>query len=133
MNVSGIRPISGFSRITNINIVDSKKDINLSVDAVNNKVNNNSNNAIDNKDSNAVSRDTTNQTFTSKDMAKQYDKRKSYDLKGKDSDLSTLDVEKAISDIQKNNLMEQYKSFVYDDKEDIARGNRIRETENFVL
>ena len=52
------------------------------------------------------------------------------------SDLSTLDVEKAISDIQKNTLMEQYKSFVGEEAksaEDRSASIHRRDIENFTL
>ncbi len=39
----------------------------------------------------------------------------SYELKGVDSDLSKLDVEKALSDLKKDQVLQQYQFFVGDD------------------
>lgn len=38
-----------------------------------------------------------------------------YDLKGADSDIRSLDVEKAVSDMQKDELIHQYQYFVGQD------------------
>ena len=51
------------------------------------------------------------QSFTSFDFAQQYDPNKTYEMVGKDSDLRTLDVEKAISAMQKDSVLQQYQFF----------------------
>lgn len=129
MNVSGVKPIAGFHKIQNINIVNSPTKVDEIGEAKEKS-------SVNGGDAPSQERDYLKQTFAAKDMAKQYDSRKKYDLKGKDSDLSTLDVEKAISDIQKNTLMEQYKSFVGEEAkstEDRSASIHRRDIENFTL
>lgn len=129
MNVSGVKPIAGFHKIQNINIVNSPTKVDEIGEAKEKP-------SVNGGDAPSQERDYLKQTFAAKDMAKQYDSRKKYDLKGKDSDLSTLDVEKAISDIQKNTLMEQYKSFVGEEAksaEDRSASIHRRDIENFTL
>lgn len=46
------------------------------------------------------------------DYAKQYQPDFTYDLKGIDSDIANLDVEKALSDMKKDEILEQYQFFV---------------------
>lgn len=57
-----------------------------------------------------------------------------YELKGVDSDITTLDMEKAISDMKKDQVLQQYQFFV---GESIAQENETlrvaREMENFYL
>lgn len=51
------------------------------------------------------------QSFGAYDFARQYDPNARYDLKGADSDIRSLDVEKAISRVQKNAVMGEYQIF----------------------
>ena len=53
-------------------------------------------------------------TFGAYDFASQYDPNATYSLKGKDSELKNLDVEKAISDMQRDEAIHQYQYFVGD-------------------
>lgn len=46
------------------------------------------------------------------DYAKQYQPDVTYELKGADSDINNLDVEKAISDMKKDQVLMQYQFFV---------------------
>ena len=46
------------------------------------------------------------------EYAKQYQPDAEYDLKGIASDITSLDVEKAISDMKKDQVLEQYQFFV---------------------
>lgn len=52
------------------------------------------------------------QTFGAYDFAQQYTPDVAYELKGADSDLRSLDVEKAISDMEKDQAIHQYQFFV---------------------
>ena len=45
----------------------------------------------------------------------QYEPKATYDLKGADSDIRSLDVAKAVSDMQKDELIHQYQYFVGQD------------------
>ena len=49
------------------------------------------------------------------DFNAKYQPDASYDLKGVDSDISKLDVEKALSDLKKDQVLQQYQFFVGDD------------------
>ena len=78
------------------------------------------------------------QSFTSLDYAKTYDSNASYELKGADSDISTLDVTKAVSDLDKDKVLQQYQRFVGSADvtvmQQAALNEQInRETENFIL
>ena len=75
---------------------------------------------------------------TSLDYAKTYDSNASYELKGADSDISTLDVAKAVSDLDKDKVLQQYQHFVGSADgmvmQQAALNEQInRETENFIL
>ncbi len=72
------------------------------------------------------------QSFTSFDFAQQYDPNKTYEMVGKDSDLRTLDVEKAISAMQKDSVLQQYQFFVGSQGASSA-SNGLRPVENFDL
>ncbi len=52
------------------------------------------------------------QNFTSYDYAKQYEPEATYEMKGADSDIALLDVEKVLSDVQKDVVLQQYQFFV---------------------
>lgn len=78
------------------------------------------------------------QSFTSLDYANTYDSNASYELKGADSDISTLDVAKAVSDLDKDKVLQQYQRFVGSADvtvmQQAALNEQInRETENFIL
>ena len=47
-----------------------------------------------------------------RDFAEKYQPDAVYELKGADSDITKLDVEKAISDMKKDSVFEQYQFFV---------------------
>ena len=68
------------------------------------------------------------------DFNAKYQPDASYDLKGVDSDLSKLDVEKALSDLKKDQVLQQYQFFVGDDAfASTEKLKQIREEENFWL
>ena len=52
------------------------------------------------------------QTFGAYDYAAQYNPNATYSLKGAESDIHSLDVEKAVSDMQKDEVIHQYQYFV---------------------
>ena len=54
-------------------------------------------------------------TFGAYDYAGQYEPDATYELKGADSDIRSLDVAKAVSDMQKDELIHQYQYFVGQD------------------
>lgn len=64
------------------------------------------------------------------DYAKHYQPDVAYEIKGADSDIAELDVEWALSDLRKDQILEQYQSFVGAQDTGISPG---RESENFYL
>lgn len=64
------------------------------------------------------------------DYAKRYQPDVTYELKGADSDINNLDVEKALSDMRKDQVLEQYQFFVGTEQ---TRTGENREDENFYL
>ncbi|MCR4782570.1 MAG: hypothetical protein K5851_07510 [Lachnospiraceae bacterium] len=127
MNVSGIRPISGFYNVTNASVINDSEVVSRDL-------------ATQSKEADGVSlkhdapkRDTSKQTFNSADLAKQYDSRKTYSLKGEKSDIRTLDVENAISAMQKDSALQQYQYFVGNKVNQTAEANVLRAVENFEI
>ena len=128
MNVSGIRPLIGYYRNQNAYQIAETEDV--SEDLV-------SQSAAKKPETESVSSESDRelkQDFNASDLADQYDSRKSYDLKGKDSDIRSLDVEEAISNMQKDSIIKQYQYFVGDQPELIKSGNSSRDSlQNFDL
>ncbi|MDD6037861.1 MAG: hypothetical protein PUD20_03545 [bacterium] len=52
------------------------------------------------------------QNFGAEDYAKQYDSRVTYEMKGADSDIKSLDAGKNVADGQKSLIMQQYQLFM---------------------
>lgn len=105
MNISGIRPSEGFYSYNSIRVNELRNSQIMS-----------SKQAVDDTASQqSIADDTADyeaararQSFTSLDYAKTYDSNASYELKGADSDISTLDVAKAVSDLDKDKVLQQY-------------------------
>ena len=79
-----------------------------------------------------------NQTFDSYDFAQQYRPDETYELKGIDSDIESLDAKKAVSDLEKDQVLQQYQYFVGDKvqvkaKENAQTNVAARLGENFFL
>lgn len=105
MNISGIRPITG-SEIYN-SIQKSETDV---ADAA--SLQKPGQTAEETKEYADEASVREQQTFNAVSYAKQYEPGLSFDMKGADSDLMKLDVEKAISDMQKDQVLVQYQFFV---------------------
>lgn len=71
------------------------------------------------------------QNFSSADYAKQYDPKAVIDKKDRDVSLNTLDVEKAVSDLDKDQVLRRYQYFVDAGKE--QKASALRDMENFSL
>ena len=52
------------------------------------------------------------QNYNSFDYAQQYNPDENFELKGIDSDINKLDVQKAISELDKDQVLQQYQFFV---------------------
>ena len=133
MNISGIRPSEGFYSYNSIRVNELRNSQIMS-----------SKQAVDDTASQqSIADDTADheaarESFTSLDYANTYDSNASYELKGADSDISTLDVAKAVSDLDKDKVLQQYQRFVGSADvtvmQQAALNEQInRETENFIL
>lgn len=125
MNISGIRPYSGFYNINNVsNIHNNRVDETAkSTEAKEEQVQVVSQEAIDAAKS--------KQTFGSYDYADQYRPTEDFEVRPKNSDLRSLDVEKAISDMRKDQAIQQYQFFVGENAD--AESKVVRGAENFAL
>lgn len=130
MNISGIRPSLGFYSYNSIKI-DELRNQQLAVTTQE---------QVPMQEESTGYKDQlpVEQNFTSYDYAKSYQPDETYELKGAESDISKLDVEKTVSDLEKDKVLEQYQYFVGDQAHAIAidmnTENRIpRSGENFVL
>ena len=80
------------------------------------------------------------QNYTSFNYAKEYRPDETYDLVGADSDIHSLDLQKVMSDLEKDKVIRQYQYFVNDDglsgfvaKEKDPSEVVLRSGENFML
>ena len=77
------------------------------------------------------------QNYTSYDYAQEYRAGETYELKGEDSDINKLDVAKAVSDLDKDQILQQYQYFVGEASYAAAKENAaempLRSGENFIL
>ena len=109
MNVSGIRPYAGFYDYNSINTNELRsRQLSQAKDEALEVQNNPA--TLDNPVAEAAPK----QDFTSFDYSKKYEPNKNYDLKGVDSDIYNLDTQKAISDLDKDQVLKQYQYFVGD-------------------
>ncbi len=111
MNVSGIRPYAGFYQYNSIKInelraqqVEAETPV-QEVPAVDPAVEEQKR-----QEEQAAARE--KQTFDSYAFAQQYKPDETYELKGVDSEISKLDAEKAVSDLDKDQMLMQYQYFV---------------------
>ena len=76
-------------------------------------------------------------TYTAYDYAQEYRAGETYELKGEDSDINKLDVAKAVSDLDKDQILQQYQYFVGEASYAAAKENAaempLRSGENFIL
>lgn len=79
-----------------------------------------------------------NQNFNSEDYAKQYAPGKTYEMKGADSELASLDESKGVTDSQKSQIMQQYQLFMGETQaqgvnQAMMNTQAVRGVENFAL
>ena len=129
MNISGIRPTAGFYSYNSIKINELRNQ-QLAVTTQEKAV----------KRESVIEQEEVpvEQTFSSFDFAQTYKPDATYELKGEDSDVSRLDVEKTLSDLEKDKVLEQYQYFVGDRAQKVATDlnteNKMpRSGENFIL
>lgn len=111
MTISGIRPYAGFYEYNSIKanelraeqIAATQKAPSVEAEEVSAET-----------QSAAVQTPSPEQSFTAFDYAQNYRADETHELKGKDSDLASLDMQKAISDLDKDQVLQQYQFFVGD-------------------
>lgn len=124
MNISGIRPYSGFYNINNVSNVHNNRPEEVS-------------RPVETKEEakevskEAIEAAKSKQTFGSYDYADQYRPTENFEVKSEKSDLRSLDVEKALSDMRKDQAIQQYQVFVGENAESEAKV--VRGAEDFVL
>ena len=138
MNISGIRTCAGFYDYNTISInaargqqIQEAKGIAPVSEHVPEEV-------TQNVTENAAE---TANTITAKEpdrgaeeFAKKYQPDAVYELKGAESNLFDLDIEKAISDMKKDHVLQQYQFFIGENSTVKTEGlNTIRKNENFIL
>lgn len=136
MNVSGIRPYEGFYQYNSIKLNELR---NQQIVAAQQE------SRVQEPDPEQVKRQeqevaafAAGQTFDSYDFAQQYRPDETFDLKGVDSDIASLDISKAVSDLDKDQLLQQYQYFVGTEASVSVRAREpqdvvLRSGENFSL
>lgn len=104
MNISGMRPYAGFYEYNSIKAVELRTQQIAAAHTPS---------ADEGLPEEAQSRQLLqSQNYTALDYAQEYNPNETYELKGKDSDLAGLDMQKAISDMEKDQVLQQYQYFV---------------------
>ena len=130
MNISGIRPSVGFY---DQNLIRFSPELGIAPVEENTTVapvEQESSPALTEEDIAAARK---GQTFGSYDFASQYKPGSEYSLKGADSDIKSLDVEKAVSDMQKDSAIHRYQYFVQNKQDGETTAPSARGIEDFSL
>lgn len=128
MTISGIRPYAGFYEYNSIKanelraeqIAATQKASSVEAEEVSTET-----------QSAAVQTPAPEQNFTAFDYAQNYRSDETHELKGRDSDLASLDMQKAISDLDKDQVLQQYQFFV-GDKDNVTAKMTIDSSERIV-
>ena len=136
MNVSGIRPYEGFYQYNSIKLNELRNQ-QIAASAKAAEQANGVEDTAQKKEEQEVLAPV-NQNFDSYDFAQQYRPDETYELKGIDSDIESLDAKKAVSDLEKDQVLQQYQYFVGDKVQVKAKENAqtnvgARLGENFFL
>lgn len=113
MNISGIRPAVGFYDYNSIKQAEEVGVVSQEI-ASNRATEVSADTATATQNAEDVAT-RSRQSFGAYDYAGQYEPDTTYELKGADSDIRSLDVAKAVSDMQKDELIHQYQYFVGQD------------------
>lgn len=106
MNISGIRPYEGFYEYNSI------KETELRNQQIAASQNNPENQSAPEEERQETVVAAPEQNYTSYDYAQNYRPGETYELKGADSDINSLDIMKAVSDLDKDQVLRQYQYFV---------------------
>ena len=128
MNVSGIRPYSGFYNVNRISSVRSEAVVEEPKEAASVEE------AKVERSEESIAAARSKQTFGAYDYAEQYRPTESFEKNSTNSDLRSLDVEKAISDMRKDQAIQQYQFFVGEKNgAEAAETKAVRGAEDFAL
>ncbi len=140
MNVSGIRPNAGFYEYNSIKINELRDQQIAETQALLAKskmepAESTSLQTSSMQDQQTEQEDArSRQTYDAYDYAQQYQAGEIYNLKGADSNIEDLDVEKALSNLEKDQVLQQYQFFVGTDATMSAQSDMLfRPGENFNL
>ena len=125
MNISGIRPYSGFYNINNVSNIH-KNQVEEAPKATEEKEE-----QVKVVSQEAIDAAKSKQTFGSYDYADQYRPTEDFEVRSTNSDLRSLDVERALSDMRKDQAIQQYQFFVGENTE--AETKAVRGAEDFTL
>lgn len=136
MTISGIRPYAGFYEYNSIKANELRAE---QIAATQEASSVEAEEVSTETQSAAIQTPAPEQNFTAFDYAQNYRSDETYELKGKDSDLASLDMQKAISDLDKDQVLQQYQFFVGDKDSVTAKmtidpvERMIRREESFTL
>ena len=111
MTISGIRPYAGFYEYNSIKANELRAE---QIAATQEASSVEAEEVSTETQSAAIQTPAPEQNFTAFDYAQNYRSDETYELKGKDCDLASLDMQKAISDLDKDQVLQQYQFFVGD-------------------
>ena len=133
MNISGIRPTESFYSYNSIKLSELRnQQIAAAKEASVVRV-------PKEADEMSVAENIPVQNYTSYDYAQRYNPDDIFELKGIDSDITNLDVQKAVSDLDKDQVLQQYQFFVGTESTPISAVSEpapekvLRSGENFYL
>lgn len=136
MTISGIRPYAGFYEYNSIKANELRAE---QIAATQEASSVGAEEVSTETQSAAIQTPAPEQNFTAFDYAQNYRSDETYELKGKDCDLASLDMQKAISDLDKDQVLQQYQFFVGDKDSVTAKmtidplERMIRREESFTL
>lgn len=136
MTISGIRPYAGFYEYNSIKANELRAE---QIAATQEASAVEAEEVSTETQSAAIQTPAPEQNFTAFDYAQNYRSDETYELKGKDCDLASLDMQKAISDLDKDQVLQQYQFFVGDKDSVTAKmtidplERMIRREESFTL
>ena len=112
MNISGIRPSIGFYDYNSIKQTQSPEAAGVAAESMVNAVE-----PVKPVETSApteaeISAARQKQTFGAYDYASTYKPDETFSMKGTESDINSLDVERAVNDMQKDSMLRQYQYFV---------------------
>jgi hypothetical protein len=128
MNISGIRPSVGFYDQNSIRFNPALSS--MSIEETQEPAVEETSASVSSDEEMAAARQ--GQTFGSYDFASQYKPGEVHELKGTDSDIKSLDVERAVNDMQKDSAIHRYQYFVQN-KGKGEDNSAARGSENFTL